>query len=387
MNVWKVVVVLLFVGIALGLGLGFLIGWGVWPVEYYDTDPVDLKLEHKEEYIVLVSASYALSGDLDQAKARLAKLEEEDVAQVVADLAEKYMHRGEDLVVTRNLVTLADALGSSTEVMLAYVATATPTFTPMPTHTPTETPTATPTETPTPVPSDTPTATSTPRPPTPTSTPIPPTPTFTPRPPTPTFTAIAPTNTPEPEPPTNTPNPSTPTAPPTATSGPAATCPERPEPVILDVDGNRRGWDWIGEHFGVPRDYLMSYASSCPDGAVYAIVELEQYTDMTLRVTVQDRYGNGRGGVQVACFGLEPSEETAGGCCGRKPSARIEVTNERGEAYFNIYGSDYSPDLGEKGYHAVWVMGGIASDCADGLGWVRLTFHDHLNVTFREISQ
>ncbi len=49
--------VLLLLGMALGLGLGFLIGWGIWPVEYYDTDPVDLKEEHKEEYIVLVSAS------------------------------------------------------------------------------------------------------------------------------------------------------------------------------------------------------------------------------------------------------------------------------------------------------------------------------------------
>lgn len=132
---------------------------------------------------------------------------------------------------------------------------------------------------------------------------------------------------------------------------------------------------------------MMNYASSCPDGVAYAVVELAHYTDVTLRVTVQDRYGNPKPGVQVAFFGFEPSELTDGGCCGRKPSALIKVTNDRGEATHTMgSGSAYSPDLGQKGYHAVWVMDGIPSDCADGLGWVSLTFHDHLNVTFREIS-
>lgn len=355
---------MLFVGIALGLGVGFLIGWGLWPVEFYDTDPVDLKAEHKEEYIVLVSAAYAVNGDLEQAKARLAKLEEDDVAEVVADLAEEYVQRGEDITVTRNLVMLADALGSSTEVMLAYVATATPTFTPTSTHTPTETPTVTPTETPVP---------------TATWTPVPPTPTFTPLPPTATFTPPPPTDTPRAQHSTDTP---------TATSQAAGACPARPEPVILDIDRNRRDWRWVESHFGVPTDYLMAYAPSCPGGTVYSVVKLVEYTDMSLRVTVWDRHGNPKPGVQVAFFGFDPSVVTDGGCCGRKPRAHIELTNDRGEATYTMHrDSAYSPDLGEKGYHAVWVMDGIPSDCVDGLGWVALTFHDHLNVTFREIAQ
>ena len=131
----------------------------------------------------------------------------------------------------------------------------------------------------------------------------------------------------------------------------------------------------------------MNYASNCPDGVVYAIVELAHSTDVTLRVTVQDRYGNPKPAVEVAFFGFGPYVETPGGCCGRKPNAHIEVTNERGEATYSMGdGSAYSPDDG-PGYHAVWVMDGIPSDCADGLGWVAATFHDHLNVTFREISR
>ncbi len=110
MELRKAVLALLLLGMVLGLGIGVLIGWGIWPVQFYDTDPVDLRAEHKREYIVLVSASYASTGDLDRARARLAKLAEEDIAQVVADLAQEYVERGEESVVTRNLVMLADAM-------------------------------------------------------------------------------------------------------------------------------------------------------------------------------------------------------------------------------------------------------------------------------------
>lgn len=383
MSVWRAVLALLLVGVAVGLGVGFLIGWGVWPVEYYDTDPVDLRAEHKEEYIVLVSAAYALNGDLDHAKDRLAKLEEEDIAQVVGDLAQEYLERGEDNTTTRNLVMLADALGSSTEAMLAYVATPTP----VPTFTPTEVPTSTATDTP--LPTETPTE-------------VPPTATSTPVPPTPTFTSVPPTNTPHPltstpvpaaatstsVPATGTPEPATATATPSPTTQSVAGCPSRPAPVILDIDRNVRDWGWVEDHFGLSKDYLWAQASSCPGGTVYSIVKLAHYTDVTLRVTVLDRYGNPKPGVQVAFFGFDPAAETPGGCCGRKSVAHMETTNERGEAtYVMGDGSAYWPQEGQQGYHAVWVADGNATDCADGLGWVGLTFHDHLNVTFREIAQ
>ncbi len=116
----------LFVGVAIGLALGLTLTWVVWPVQYYDTDPVDLRAEHKEDYIVLVGAAYAVDGDLARAKARLAKLEEKDIGSVVAGLAERYVQEGRDAAETRGLAKLANALGVRTGAILVYIATPTP---------------------------------------------------------------------------------------------------------------------------------------------------------------------------------------------------------------------------------------------------------------------
>jgi hypothetical protein len=130
-----VVLIALFVGVATGLALGLTLTWVVWPVQYYDTDPVDLRSEHKEDYIVLVGAAYAVDGDLARAEARLAKLEEKEIGSMVAGLAERYLREGRAVEETRGLAKLADALDVSTSAMLVYIATPTP----LPTFTPEET--------------------------------------------------------------------------------------------------------------------------------------------------------------------------------------------------------------------------------------------------------
>jgi hypothetical protein len=205
----KILVIALLAGTVVGLLFGMLIGWTIWPVQYTDTDLVDLKPKHKDDYVIMASAAYALDGDLEKARARLAKLEVDNVGQVVADLANRYITTGAGLTDIRNLVQLADALGSSDRAMLNYIATPIPTSTSTATDTPTWTPTSTPTVIPTAT--DTPTSTATP---TPTDTPTspPPTPTFTSQPPTPT-----------PQPPVTTPVPQQPSAllttePPTASA-------------------------------------------------------------------------------------------------------------------------------------------------------------------------
>ena len=121
-----VLLIALFVGVATGLALGLTLTWVVWPVQYYDTDPVDLRPEHKEDYIVLVGAAYAVDRDLARAEARLDKLEEKDIGSVVVRLAERYLQEGRDVEETRGLAKLADALGVSTSAMLVYIATPTP---------------------------------------------------------------------------------------------------------------------------------------------------------------------------------------------------------------------------------------------------------------------
>lgn len=108
--------------------------------------------------LVVISALYALDGDLARAEERLGALALDDPAQAVADLALRHASAGNGQLAT-DLATLAAALGAGQSELLAYVATAThtatPTITPSSTPTPTETPSPTPTATPTPPPAPT----------------------------------------------------------------------------------------------------------------------------------------------------------------------------------------------------------------------------------------
>jgi hypothetical protein len=176
------------VGMAIGLGLGLLITWQVWPVEYYDTDPVDLRNEHKDDYVVMIAAAYAQDRDLGTASLRLGELGLEDAKQTVLGLFQRYGEAAYEEE-TRSLALLAYDLGVTDVSLLPYIAQ--PTATPEPTATlkPTRTeqeeppPTVTPTEAP---PEPSPTPTESPAEPTATATRPPPTAT-----PSPTGTPVA----------------------------------------------------------------------------------------------------------------------------------------------------------------------------------------------------
>jgi hypothetical protein len=103
----------------------------------------------------------------------------------------------------------------------------------------------------------------------------------------------------------------------------------------------------------------VQQTSNCPAGAVYAVESLWEYHDVALRATVLDGSGN------------------------RMPN--VVYTNQDGEANMVMgWGSAYIPPA--AGYHAVWVMDSVASDCVTGLGMVDYTEHWHLNVTFRQVT-
>jgi len=169
----------IFAGIAIGLLVGLWLGRDTQPTKDYTVALTNLEEQRREDYIVLVSALYALEGDLARAEERLARLNEDDTAHLMADLAIKYIERDKGLEVAQDLATLAHALGADDEVMLAYVVTPThtPTSVPTATNTPLPTPTSTETPRPTTNPAATPaalsTSTPTPVPPTPTSAPTP----------------------------------------------------------------------------------------------------------------------------------------------------------------------------------------------------------------------
>lgn len=159
----------LLLGLLLGLASALGYTWGLNPVQFYNTAPVDLRTQHKENWILGVAAAYRYDGNLDRALSRLVGLQDPQIGQTVATLTEQYIQAGRSATRIRALAALADALGARTEGMMIYLATPEPTLfftsTPAP-ATPTPVSTAAPADTPTPTnaPARTPTATPTPRP-------------------------------------------------------------------------------------------------------------------------------------------------------------------------------------------------------------------------------
>jgi len=92
----------------LGLLLGWLIiGWTLWPVEYYDTDPPDLRRSHQEAYISLVADSFGLNGDVQLARERLQGFGDDEIRDIILTLLDR---EGQDIAASQRLRDLALAL-------------------------------------------------------------------------------------------------------------------------------------------------------------------------------------------------------------------------------------------------------------------------------------
>jgi hypothetical protein len=119
-------VVLAFVGLAVGLGIGFYLGWVAWPVEYYDTDLASFDPRYQFEYAVMVGASYELDGNWERAEARLDDLEQEDIGRWLRDLIHRSIAEGRDPVKIGHLISLTEPLGVKTDIMGPFVRTPEP---------------------------------------------------------------------------------------------------------------------------------------------------------------------------------------------------------------------------------------------------------------------
>jgi hypothetical protein len=63
------------VAFVLGLVIGLVVlGWWLWPVQWTDADPEHLSNDDKVEYVQLVADSFVLTGDIQKAKDRIARL-------------------------------------------------------------------------------------------------------------------------------------------------------------------------------------------------------------------------------------------------------------------------------------------------------------------------
>ncbi len=234
----------LVLGFATGLAIGLFITWQVWPVEYYDVDVIDLRAEHKEDYVVMIAAGYGQDGNLQLAAMRLEELGLEDPTQTLLYLFGRYREAGYEEE-SRSLARLAYDIGVQDVALLPYIEA--PTATVEIIVSPTVTPTLEPTIAPTPTEQvQEATATSTERPPEATSTP----------------TEPAPQDTPTPT-----------ESPPEATSTPTATSPSHTGDVgfqLVEEKDLGCGSEWGGS-------YILVY--------------------------VQDEHGRGLAGVEVVVLG------------------------------------------------------------------------------------
>ena len=136
---------LILLGLIIGIALGIFYGWQIDPVEYTDTEPASLSVDHKEQYIRLVAAAYQQDHDLDRARTRLAKLKDTDPTQTIIALAQRLAAAGED---ANALAALAADLSGGLQPVASVSET------PIPTPAPIQS-----TETPIPPPSISPTVT------------------------------------------------------------------------------------------------------------------------------------------------------------------------------------------------------------------------------------
>ncbi|MBN1878191.1 MAG: hypothetical protein JXA33_28485 [Anaerolineae bacterium] len=108
-------------GLALGIGLALLIGWVWFPVEYYDTAPLHLRADYKNEYVRLVALTYQVEGNIQRARRRLSALNPDEPAAPLVDLTQQWIQAGSPASRIAPLAYLARDLGVATPEMSPYL--------------------------------------------------------------------------------------------------------------------------------------------------------------------------------------------------------------------------------------------------------------------------
>ncbi len=110
-------VLALVLGLAVGIGLGFLIGWGLYPVQYYNTQPADLRSDYKDDYVQLVALTFSVEGGTQAALQRLSLLDPVNPTRPLVDLTERLAQQPLPPESCAALARLARALAVETPAM------------------------------------------------------------------------------------------------------------------------------------------------------------------------------------------------------------------------------------------------------------------------------
>lgn len=93
-----------------GFGLGLAYSWLLAPVTYVDATPSLLRADFKDQYRIIISASYAANQDLPRAQARLSLLGDTDPISALSAQAQRMLASGETFEKARPLAQLATDL-------------------------------------------------------------------------------------------------------------------------------------------------------------------------------------------------------------------------------------------------------------------------------------
>jgi hypothetical protein len=100
-------------GLVLGLVIGLIYAWLVNPIVYSHATPAGLQADDQDSYRSMIAQVYAVTGDLDRAKLRLAVLEDDNPVFALGSQAQRCMAGG-NTEEARSLALLASALQSDT---------------------------------------------------------------------------------------------------------------------------------------------------------------------------------------------------------------------------------------------------------------------------------
>ncbi len=107
-----------------GFGLGLVYSWIISPLRVTNADPVALRADFKDTYRAAIAASYAATGNLPSAQARLSLLKDANSVEALNAQAQRMMANGDSLQQADQIAALALALdGNSDNIPTSIPAT------------------------------------------------------------------------------------------------------------------------------------------------------------------------------------------------------------------------------------------------------------------------
>ncbi|MBI4789632.1 MAG: hypothetical protein HY782_21590 [Chloroflexi bacterium] len=97
-------------GLTIGFIVGLIIAWVLWPVEFTNADPADLRSVYKDDYVRMISAAFELDSDLGKARQRLSRLKLDNPAQTINALIAREKQTGKNSPAQTALTRLAQEL-------------------------------------------------------------------------------------------------------------------------------------------------------------------------------------------------------------------------------------------------------------------------------------